>query len=54
MLTLVAVKPRKAALELTTTQEVLEAFVHKARECFTFVSEPIVELGVVVSHRSIE
>ena len=51
MLTLV---PREAALELATAQEALEGLVHKAWECLTFVSEPVIELGEVASHRSIE
>lgn len=54
VLTLVAVKPRKAALELTAAQEALEGLVHKAWECLTLVSEPVIELGEVLSHRSIE
>ena len=54
MLTLVAVEPRKAALELATAQEALEGLVHKAWECLTLVSEPVIELGEVVFHRSIK
>ena len=54
VLTFVAVKPRKAALELTTAQEALEGLVHKARECLTLVSKSVIELGEVTSYRSIE
>ena len=54
MLTLVAIESREAALELTTAQEALEGLMHKAREWLTLVSEPVVELGEVMSYRLIE
>ena len=54
MLTLVAVKPRKAALELTAAQEALEGLVHKARECLTLVSKSVIELGEVTNYRPIK
>ena len=54
MLTLMAIEPREAALELTAAQEALEGLMYKAREWLTLVSESVVELGEVASHRSIE
>ena len=54
MLTLMAIEPREATLELTTAQEALEGLVHEAGERFTFVGEPVIELGEVMSYRLIE
>ena len=54
MLTLMAIEPREATLELTTAQEALEGLVHKAGECLTLVSKSVIELGEVTSYRSIE